>query len=176
MPYTPAPLILTLKFDERTFAVLDELRQQHFPPSRNVVPAHITLFHALPGEQEQPIQHTLHALCAATPVLPLLFPQVRSLGRGVAVVVDCPALLRLRQQLATTWSDWLGEQDRRAYRSHVTIQNKVTHVEAQRLHARLAATWTPFTGQGEGLVLWRYVGGPWEFVDEFAFADVPSEP
>ncbi len=62
------PLILTLKFDDRTFAVLDELRQQHFPRSRNVVPAHITLFHALPGEQEQPIRQTLHTLCAATPL------------------------------------------------------------------------------------------------------------
>jgi len=175
MSHTPAPLILTLTIDKDTFAVLDNLRQQHFPPTRNVVPAHITLFHALPGEQEELIRQTLQTRCSATPVLSIFFPQVRSLGRGVAVVVDCPALIRLRQQLATTWSDLLGEQDRRAYRPHVTIQNKVSHAQAQRLYDRLAATWTPFGGHGEGLVLWHYMGGPWELVKEFAFAGVPSK-
>lgn len=175
MSHAPVPLILTLKFDEDTFATLDDLRQQYFPPTRNVVPAHITLFHALPGEQEELIWQTLQARCAATPVLPIFFPQVRSLGRGVAVTVDCPGLLRLRQQLATTWGDLLGEQDRRPYRPHVTIQNKVTHAEAQRLHDRLATTWSPFGGQGEGLALWRYMGGPWELVDEFLFADARAK-
>jgi 2'-5' RNA ligase len=172
---SPLPLILTLKFDEHTFAVLDDLRQQHFPPTRNVVPAHITLFHALPGEQEDSIRQPVHALCSATPVLPIVFPQVRSLGRGVAVAVDCPALVRLRQELATAWSHLLGEQDRRPYRPHVTIQNKVAHSEAQRLYHRLAATWSPFGGRGEGLMLWRYLGGPWELVDEFAFVNVSPE-
>lgn len=168
MPYEP-PLIMTLAFDAHTFAALDDLRRQHFPAYKNVVPTHITLFHALPGEHEDSIQHTLHTLCAATPVLPIFFPQVRSLGRGVALGVDCPALLRLRQQLATTWHDWLTEQDRRAYRPHVTIQNKVTPAEAQQLYDQLAATWTPFMGQGTGLRLWRYLHGPWELANEFPF-------
>ncbi len=172
---SPLPLILTFKFDEHTFAVLDSLRQQYFPPTRNVVPAHVTLFHALPGEHQESIRQMVQACCSATPVLPVLFPQVRSLGRGVAVAVDCPSLIRLRQELATAWSDLLGEQDRRPYRPHITIQNKVSHAEAQRLYERLAATWSPFGGHGEGLVLWRYVGGLWELVDEFLFADVPSK-
>ena len=45
-----APLILTLRFDGEAFARLDDLRRAHFPPERNQIPAHLTLFHALPGE------------------------------------------------------------------------------------------------------------------------------
>ena len=43
------PLILTLMLDEGTQAWLDALRRAQFPPERNLVPAHVTLFHALPG-------------------------------------------------------------------------------------------------------------------------------
>jgi 2'-5' RNA ligase len=164
-----APLIVTLKLDAATFAVFDELRQHHFPPERNFLPAHITLFHALPGAQEASIQTTLAMHCAGTPALRVEFPRVRSLGRGVAVTVECPALLGLREQLANAWQAWLGAQDRQPYRPHLTIQNKVTADEARQLHDELAATWQPLTGTGEGLLLWRYLGGPWEAAGEFAF-------
>lgn len=165
----PLPLILTLKLDASAFARLDALRQAHFPPERNFLSAHITLFHALPGDQEEAIRQTLQRICTATPLIPLAFPTVRSLGRGVAVVVESPPLLDLRRRLATTWHDWLGAQDRQRYQPHVTIQNKVTGVVARQLYEQLAASWQPFSGQGEGLSLWRYQGGPWESVAEFPF-------
>lgn len=163
------PFILTLNLDTNTFARLDALRQAHFPPERNFLSAHITLFHALPGEQEAAIRQTLQRICAATPIIPLSFPTVRSLGRGVAVVVESPLLLDLRQRLANTWQAWLGAQDRQRYQPHVTIQNKVTAEAARHLYAQLTATWGAFHGQGEGLSLWRYQGGPWESVAEFPF-------
>lgn len=164
-----APLIVTLKLDAATFAVFDELRQRHFPPERNFLPAHITLFHALPGAQATNIQATLAARCAATPALRVEFPRLRSLGRGVAVNVECPALLVLRGQLAKIWQTWLGAQDQQPYRPHITIQNKVTADEARRLYEELAARWQPLTGAGEGLLLWRYLGGPWAAAGEFTF-------
>ena len=46
----PAPLILTLELDERSFAFFGAQRRRYFPPERNFIPAHLTLFHALPGE------------------------------------------------------------------------------------------------------------------------------
>lgn len=46
------PLIVTLALDEQAQARFDALRSRHFPPDRNVLDAHVTLFHALPGEQE----------------------------------------------------------------------------------------------------------------------------
>jgi len=169
----PLPLILTLKLDASAFARLDALRQAHFPPERNFLSAHITLFHALPGDQEAAIRQTLQSICAATPVIPLAFPTVRSLGRGVAIRVESPPLLLdLRRRLATTWHDWLGAQDRQRYQPHVTIQNKVTAEVARHLYAQLTATWGAFRGQGEGLLLWRYRGGPWEQVADFPFQQV----
>jgi hypothetical protein len=48
-----SPLILTLEMDTHSFEILDALRKKHFPPERNVLDAHITLFHKLPGEQEE---------------------------------------------------------------------------------------------------------------------------
>lgn len=163
------PLILTLRLDQHTFDYFNQLRQQYFPPERNVLSAHITLFHKLPGEQKQSIQHVLHTYCDRTSVLKLTMPTVRSLGSGVAINVDCPELVQLRQQLAKTWSEWLSRQDQQGYRPHITIQNKTTPAAAQHLYEQLTQNWQPQDGQGEGLLLWRYQQGPWELVDEFKF-------
>ena len=163
------PLILTLKLDQSSFDYFDQLRQQHFPPERNFLPAHITLFHALPGEQKFNVQQTLQEHCAQTPVLSLTFPKLRFLGKGVAVEVDCPELIQCRQQLANIWQSWLSRQDQQGYRPHITLQNKTTADEARQLYDRLAQEWNPFKGRGEGLLLWSYKGGPWEFVNEFVF-------
>lgn len=47
------PLTVTAALDEGAFAWFDDLRQSHFPRHRNKVPAHLTLFHALPGKHER---------------------------------------------------------------------------------------------------------------------------
>ena len=59
-----APLILTLRFDERSSAFFDEQRRRYFPPARNFIPAHLTLFHHLPGEHLPTIQRDIEA-CAS---------------------------------------------------------------------------------------------------------------
>ena len=164
------PLVLTLDLDARLFAGLDALRRAHFPPERNHIPAHVTLFHALPGDHEADIAAHLAAACAAHPPVPLTLPGLRSLGRGVAVTVAAPELVTLRNRLARHWAAWLTPQDRHGFRPHVTIQNKVTPAAAKELFADLSATWVPVTGTGDGLRLWRYVGGPWQSAGEFPFA------
>lgn len=163
------PLILTLKFDPKTFDYFDQLRQQHFPPERNFIPAHITLFHALPSERKDRIQITLQELCSCTPIFPLVFSKLRFLGRGVAVEVSCPELIHLRQQLVKQWNGWLSRQDQQGYRPHITIQNKTTADQARQLYDQLANEWHPVSGYAEGLLLWYYRGGPWELADEFYF-------
>ena len=45
------PLVLTAALDDETFDWLDGLRRRHFPPERNHLAAHLTLFHALPVDQ-----------------------------------------------------------------------------------------------------------------------------
>lgn len=164
-----APLILTLKLDSKTFNSFDWLRQQHFPREKNFLPAHITLFHALPGEQQLSIQQTLRDISSQTAIFSLSFPKLRFLGKGVAIEVDSPSLIQLRQQLAKIWYPWLSRQDRQGYRPHVTIQNKVTAEEARQLFDRMDSQWQLIEGEGEGLLLWYYRGGPWELAEAFAF-------
>jgi 2'-5' RNA ligase len=170
-PISP-PLILTLKLDQSTFEQVNALRQQYFPPERNLIPAHITLFHALPGEQEKEISQLLQTLCARSARIALSLPALHFLGNGVAIKIDAPALVQLQQTLANHWSAWLTRQDRQGYRPHITIQNKVTAAEAQQVYKTLEARWQALDGFGEGLLLWHYQGGPWQLAHSFPFAAV----
>ena len=169
-----APLIVSLQFDPATFAVVDALRRQHFPPDRNHLAAHITLFHHLPGDRHAEITGQLTATCAATAPLPLTLPSVRFLGRGVAINIGCDGLLRVRAELARVWRPWLTPQDQQGFRPHVTIQNKVDAATAKALYERLRATWTPLAGHGTGLSLWWYHGGPWGAAGTFQFTAVAT--
>ncbi|GAB4378561.1 MAG: 2'-5' RNA ligase family protein [Elainellaceae cyanobacterium] len=163
------PLILTLKLDQQTFEQVNKLRQQYYPPGRNIVPAHITLFHALPGDQKGAIEQRLQMVCSQMPKISLHLSTLRFLGRGTAIEVSAPELVKLQQTLAETWHDWLKAQDRQAYRPHITIQNKVAAAEARQGYEHLMNRWQPWNGYGEGLLLWYYRQGPWEFVQEFSF-------
>lgn len=162
------PLILTLKLDQAAFDRLNDLRQRNFPPARNFLPAHVTLFHALPGDRLAAIEQHLQVVCGNTRSLPLQLPTLRLLGKGVAVEIDSPDLIKLHRQLATEWQPWLNAQDQQKFKPHVTIQNKVPPEAAQRLYHDLAP-WQAFSAIGEGLLLWHYLGGPWELAREFAF-------
>lgn len=163
------PLIVTLALDAESFAWLDALRQAHFPPARNFLKAHLTLFHKLPGGEAEAVGAVLRAVAADVEPLPLVFAEPMFLGRGVAVRVESAALHAVRARLAQRWRAWLTAQDRQGFRPHVTIQNKVAPERARALHADLAAGWAPRTGTGPGLVLWRYLGGPWAHVEDVAF-------
>jgi 2'-5' RNA ligase len=164
-----APLVLTLKLDRSTFDRFNTLRQQYFPRERNFLPAHITLFHALPGKQNLPIREKLQTLCSETSTMPLQFSQLRFLGKGVAIECSSSDLVQLQKSLMQSWKNWLTPQDQQNYRPHITIQNKVTPEEARQLYEQMLHNWHPLTGTGEGLLLWYYRGGPWELIEEFPF-------
>ena len=165
----PAPLILTLQFDELSFAFFDEQRRRYFPPERNVIPAHLTLFHHLPGEHIEIIQGDLAAAVQTQPPLTLQVTGLRSLGRGVAYTLVSPELTQLRIALVERWRDWLTPQDRQKHQPHVTVQNKVDPADAKALLQELSAAFAPFHATGVGLDLWWYRGGPWEKAQSFSF-------
>lgn len=163
------PLILTLGLDAGSFARLDALRRAHFPPALNRIPAHVTLFHHLPGAAEGEVAATLAHACAATPAFAVRVTGLRSLGRGVALSLEAPEAARLRADLARGWEAWLTPQDRQGWRPHVTVQNKVAPDVARATLAALAAGFAPWEARAQGLLLWRYRGGPWEAAGEFPF-------
>lgn len=169
-----APLILTAAFGAEEQARFDRLREAHFPAERNVIPAHLTLFHHLPGDDLPLVQHVVEALCARTAPCVADVTGVRSLGRGVAFELRCPALLAVRGVLAREWHEHLTAQDRQGWRPHVTVQNKATAEAAAALLAAMRAEFVPFTVRVEGLLLWRYLGGPWEALGRFPFGSAGS--
>ena len=156
------PLIVTAHLDEQSFGMLDALRRRHFPKKLNEIPAHVSLFHQLPGEELEAIRITLAEACRE--VRPFTMEPVawRSLGRGVAIAYEASELARLHGRLAAAWSGWLTAQDRQSFRAHVTIQNKVDPKAARTLLDHLRDGPEPPTCDVEGLALWRYLGGPWE--------------
>lgn len=156
------PLILTLGFDDASFGVIDGLRRAHFPPHRNMIPAHLTLFHQLPGGRLSEVVEALAQETAVTPAFRLEVDGLRKLGGGVALTVSSPELMALRARLALTFRDDLTAQDRKGYRPHVTIQNKVPPAEADTLFEQMNARFVAWRAKAEALLLWHYRGGPWE--------------
>jgi 2'-5' RNA ligase len=163
------PLILTLRMDDLSQRYFDRLREEHFPKARNFIPAHLTLFHKLPGDREREISETLDDLRRQQRPLSLTAAGLVFMGRGVGYRLESPALQSVRRRLADAWWPWLGAQDRQGFRPHVTVQNKVPPDAARALHGRLEETFAPFEVGAEGLLLWRYLGGPWEPVGSYGF-------
>lgn len=162
-----APLVVTAGLDPASSARLDALRRAHFPPERNHLAAHLTLFHHLPGQEEAAVREVLGAAAAASPPLRFVVADVVRFGNGVAFALDVPELVALRAGLAERFAPWLTRQDARALRPHVTVQNKVAPEAAAALHARLAEGHEPWDGRVEALALHRYDGGPWTALAAF---------
>jgi len=163
------PLILTLRMDDLSQQGFNRLREEHFPKGRNFIPAHLTLFHKLPGDREREIVETLNDLCRQQDPFPLTATGLVFMGRGVGYRLESPMLQSVRKRLAGEWWPWLGAQDRQGFRPHVTVQNKVPPDEARVLHRSLEETFAPFEVGAEGLLLWRYLGGPWEPMRSYDF-------
>ena len=164
-----APLIVTAELPAEVQALADRLRREHYPPERNQLPAHVTLFHALPPSCEAELRETLAALARDNPPPPARLVGVMQLGTGTALRLESPDLLALRQDLAERFHGLLSAQDDHPPRLHVTIQNKVTPREAKALQAELAATLEPRDFAFAGLALHAYRGGPWELLKRCPF-------
>lgn len=160
------PLIVTAKLEKRAQQHFQALRDRHFPAERNVVPAHLTLFHHLPGGERDAIVDRLKAVARGSRAPLVEVAGVRSLGRGVAYDLRSPGLEELRAELAHAWQTLLIPQDQQGFRPHVTVQNKVEPRVAKALLAELAASFQPWSFRVDGLLLWRYLDGPWEPVAE----------
>ena len=56
------------------------MRDAHFPPERNFLAAHVTLFHHLPGPEHAAIAAALAAVCAEWTPFPVRVARLQSLG------------------------------------------------------------------------------------------------
>jgi 2'-5' RNA ligase len=156
--------------DERSSAFFDGQRRRYFPPERNLIPAHLTLFHKLPAEHRDAVVDDILAATAAQPPFQVNVTGLRSLGRGVAYTLESSTLGAFRHGLAMKWALWLTLQDRQKHQPHVTIQNKVEPNAARSLLAGLTTSFAPFSVMAEGVSLWRYLGGSWEHMETFPYS------
>lgn len=161
-------LIVTAEIAAADLAWLDRLRRAHYPPDRNQLPAHLTMFHALPPSAEGEVRRSLGRLAAEAPPHASI-EGLMNLGSGVAFRVASQDLDAIRRDLAGEFRGLLSAQDSGGWRPHVTIQNKVSARHARELLVKLESDFRPRPLGIVGLGLHRYLGGPWERLGSYSF-------
>ncbi len=153
--------------DEAATSMFNERRKKHFPLSLNFIDAHLTLFHALPNENNT--LQTVEAIAGRQKTFKLQVTQLAFLGRGVAYKVESNTLMQLHKSLQHIFVNALSLQDKQKRWPHITIQNKVSPAEAQALLNEMQRDFSPFSVEAKGLQIWEYLNGPWKFVKQCAF-------
>ncbi len=164
-----APFIVTAELPSDLHAWADGLRRAHFPPERNHLVAHVTLFHALAPSLFEEIKRVLSGETGAHGAVPARLSGVMDLGKGTALAIESPAMLAIRGRIAEHFHGSLSAQDQHKPRLNITIQNKVTTPDARALQRELAATFEPRDFRFAGLALHIYRGGPWEAAGRWSF-------
>ena len=164
----PAPLIITAQLPPDVFAWADSLRTAHFPPERNKIRAHVTLFNSLPPSVEDEVRRLL-ARHSAAPPPPAQIAALMPLGGGTAFAIESAALFAIQAHLVESFHGVLTAQDGGRRKLHVTVQNKVSGAEAKALQAELARDFRPRSFVFFALELHRYRGGPWEDAGTWPF-------
>lgn len=162
-------LIVLAEFGASDFGWLEQLRRRHYPPERNHVPAHLTMFRTLPPSAEAEIRGSLERAARDEA------PQVRSSGiidldGGVAVRMESPELERIRAELAGEFHGLMTSQDIGRWVPHVTIQNKVKPSVAKALVRTLRSEFEPRPVKITGLALVRYARPEWQPITSYRFS------
>lgn len=163
------PIIMTATMGKVDFAWADSLRQKYFPPERNFLSAHITLFHHLPPQALDEVKASLIELTRECPPPEAYLQRLIHLGRGVAYQLHSPDLLNIRMDLASRFHGLLIAQDQQTPRLHITVQNKVEPKVAKDLLAVLEAEFEPRPFAIHGLAINYYMDGPWQRIKEYPF-------
>lgn len=151
------------------FAWVNALRQEHYPPEKNQLSAHVTLFHHLPPQALDEIielvkQTTLnHAYprCDLTDVI--------QFEEGAAYKLYSPKLLEIREFFAEAFHGLLIQQDQQKPRFHITVQNKASTEESKKLFQKLNSEFEPRPFEITGIALHYYLNGPWEEIGSWRF-------
>lgn len=165
---SPAPFIVTAEMPPDIFAWADGLRRAHFPPERNVLSAHVTLFHSFAPSLREELLRTLGDFACEFAAPDAVVEGLMNLGKGTALSVRSPGMLAIRERIAERFQGALTKQDQHTPRLHITVQNKVTVDDARRLQAELdgyPARAFRFTGLG----LHLYMGPHWDPLSTWSF-------
>lgn len=132
--------VLTLLTDVDHNDSMNSLREAYFPPQLNKIPAHITLFHALPETKlSDKILPAIRKVASRTPRYWIRATRPFRLSKGIGIGVEDGInhtaegssnqargmTGSIHAELRREWSDWLSEQDSRPVKLHYTVMNKV---------------------------------------------------
>jgi 2'-5' RNA ligase len=165
------PIILTLLFGKASEERFEKERRRWFVPRLNKVPAHLTLFHKLLGDEADTVIGEAQQIASTTKPFAARVSGPFLLGQGIALRLESEEIGSVRGALAEAFASWLTAQDQAGFRPHVTVQNKVTQDTAKACLQVLSAEFEPFEADVLGLRLWHYRGGPWEALREVRFGE-----
>lgn len=162
------PLLVTAALPADVLAWADGLRKAHFPPERNKLQAHVTLFHALPPSVEEELRQILADL-AGSPRPEARISGLMKLGGGTALAIESPGMVELHAAIAERMHGLMTRQDAQPLKLHITIQNKVTTQAAQELQTQLSGTLERRSFRFRGFDLFAYEDGLWRPLRTFPF-------
>ena len=164
-------MILTARLHDQDLAFFDGLRRSHFPPGRNHVTAHLTVFYRVSHWHLSTIRQLLEVVASSHSPMQASTTGIWHLGSGVAFTLDCPELERVRGVSRERFQPWLSPEDKQGWRPHITIQNGVDRARVDGLYAAVTAAFQTRLLSITGLDLWTYRGGPWSAEGSFVFSD-----
>ena len=162
------PLIVTAELGRSDFGWLNELRRRHYPPERNQLSAHLTMFHAIPPSAESELRRILAAAAQLRPP-PARIAGPMNLGGAVALRVASDELNAIRAEIADRLRGLLTAQDSGGWSAHITIQNKVSPRQVKILLEAVGEQLRERPIRIAGLGLHDYLGGPWETLQTYSF-------
>ncbi|MCK9541576.1 MAG: 2'-5' RNA ligase family protein [Novosphingobium sp.] len=166
-----APLLVTAELPGDILAWADALRREHYPPERNRLRAHVTLFHALPPSSEREVRALLAEFSRQAPP-DAHVSGIMDLGRGTAIELRSAALERIYAAMSERLHGLLIRHEARSLRPHITIQNKVTAQAARVLQGVLAGTLETRAFRLRGLGLYAWEEGLWRPIRTWPFRGV----
>ena len=164
-----APFIVTAELPGDILAWADSLRREHYPPQRNKLAAHVTLFHSFAPSLRDELPRVLARLAGEYARPAAQIDSLMSLGTGTALAIRSPGMLAIREHIAEMFHGALTAQDSHAPRLHITVQNKVAPRESKALQRQLSATLEPREFAFTGLGLHLYCETHWDSVGIWSF-------
>ena len=163
-----AALIVTAELGGEDFAWLDALRRRHYPPERNQLPAHLTMFHALAPSAEREIRDRL-AEIAAGPAPAAHIAGIMDLGGGVALRVVSDDSTRSATGSPTIFTASWAHRTAAAGGRMSPSRTRFRRRSPRELIRSLEKEFKPRPLRIAGLGLHRYLGGPWETLALYKF-------
>lgn len=174
-------MIISLAVDQKLSDHITTLRDRYFPKAINHLSGHVTLFHALPSEKMSTLEEVISSCCSSVRTfdIKLKDPVLRGGQKNKAVFIPFFArdLMNVHRELLTGFRkqgiELTEQDDNERFWPHATVINKVAPAEAEEVHEQLIQSGEATklnSGQGVGLDMWYYKGGPWEHYKRFDFS------